>query len=499
MVLASETEASRILTTRIQQWVVPMKLRCLLLAVAFVLQSSLLPAGGAWSSFRGPNGSGVSESGKLPTRFGPEENVHWKTPLPPGHSSPVFSPESIFLTGFSDEAAITLALNRTTGKLRWRSETPRIHRGNLHEANSPASPSPVTDGSNVYVFFQDVGLLSYGAEGKERWRVPLGPFNTPFGIAASPVVAGDHIIQVCDGETGSFIVGVEKNTGRLAWRDERPNVRRGFSTPVLHQPPDGRGLQALVSGTYQLIAYAADSGRRVWWVDGLTWQLKPTPVMDEDSIYVLGWAGGTNKGRKDSSFQEVLALLDEDKDGRISEAEANNSTNPKILKGWKDAEDLDKSGYFEERDWELHVRKRSSINSIQKIRLGGTGNMTEKSAGWKYGKSLPNVPSPLLYRDVIFMVKDGAIVTSLDPASGEVFKQGRSKDAMNRYFASPVGGDGKVYLLSEAGAVSVLSAAPQWEVLQVNLMSEPCYATPALVNGKIYLRTETALYCFKQE
>ena len=475
-----------------------MKLSSLLLSAVFILQSSLLLGEGIWSRFRGPNGSGVSQSGTLPTRFGPDENVVWKTALPPGHSSPVFSGDSIFLTGFGEDEVVTLALNRKTGKIRWRSETAKNRRGNLHEVNSPASPSPVTDGKDVYVFFQDVGLISYDAQGKERWRVQLGPFNTPFGIAASPVLAGNHVVQVCDGESGSFMVAVEKKTGRLAWRDERPNVRRGFSTPVLYQPEDGSGVQVLVPGTYQLIAYSAQSGDRVWWVNGLTWQLKPTPVMDEDSIYVLGWAGGTDKGRKDANFEQVLALLDGDRDGRISKKEADKGTDPKILKGWKDAEDLDGSGYFEERDWELHQRKRTSVNSIQKIRLGGKGNMTEQSAGWKYQKSLPNVPSPLLYQDVIYMVKDGAIVTSLDPSNGEVLKQGRSKEAMNRYFASPVGGDGKVYLLSEAGEVSVLKAAPEWEVLQVNRMGEPCYATPALVDGKIYLRTESALYCFDQ-
>ncbi len=475
-----------------------MKLSFLLFSAAFIFQSSPLSAEGVWSRFRGPNGSGVSQAGTLPTRFGPEEGVLWKTDLPPGHSSPVFSGDSIFLTGFGDDHVITLALNRKTGTVRWRSETPRINRGNLHEVNSPASPSPVTDGSNVYVFFQDVGLLSYDFEGKERWRVPLGPFNTPFGIAASPVLAGNQIIQVCDGESGSFMVAIEKDTGWVSWRDQRPDVRRGFSTPVLYQPEDDGGVQVLVPGTNQLIAYAAQSGEKVWWVDGLTWQMKPTPVMDEDSIYVLGWAGGTNKGRKEANFQQLLALLDKDSDGRISEKEADKGTDPKILKGWKDAEDLDGSGYFEERDWELHQRKRASVNSIQKIRLGGSGNMTKRSSGWKYQKSLPNVPSPLLYQNVIYMVKDGAIVTSLDPSNGEVLKQGRSKEAMNRYFASPVGGDGKVYLLSEAGEVSVLKAAPEWEVLQVNRMGEPCYATPALVDGKIYLRTESALYCFDQ-
>ena len=475
-----------------------MKLSSLLLSAVFILQSSLCLGGEVWSRFRGPNGSGVSQSGNLPTRFGPDENVVWKTALPPGHSSPVFSGDSIFLTGFGDDHVMTLALNRETGTVRWRSETPKIHRGNLHEVNSPASPSPVTDGSNVYVFFQDVGLLSYDSEGRERWRVLLGPFNTPFGIAASPVLAGNHIVQVCDGESGSFMVAVDKDTGRPSWRDERTGVRRGFSTPVLYQPEEDSGIQVLVPGTNRLIAYAAQSGEKVWWVDGLTWQMKPTPVMDEDSIYVLGWAGGTNLGPKDANFQQLLVLLDGDSDGRISKEEADKSTDPRILKGWKDAEDLDGSGFFEERDWELHQRKRTSVNSIQRIRLGGKGNMTEQSASWKYGKSLPNVPSPLLYQDVLYMVKDGAIVTSLDPSNGEVLKQGRSKEAMNRYFASPVGGDGKVYLLSEAGEVSVLKAAPQWEVIQVNRMGEPCYATPALVDGKIYLRTESALYCFDQ-
>ncbi len=475
-----------------------MKLSFLLLSAAFIFQSFPLLGEEAWSRFRGPNGSGVSQSGRLPTKFGPEEGVSWKTDLPPGHSSPVFSGDSIFLTGFGDDQVMTLALDRRTGIVRWKSETPKIHRGNLHEVNSPASPSPVTDGSNVYVFFQDVGLLSYDSKGRERWRVPLGPYNTPFGIAASPVLAGSQIVQVCDGESGSFIVAVDKDTGRLSWRDERPGVRRGFSTPVLYQPEDDSGVQVLVPGTNRLIAYEAQSGQKVWWVDGLTWQMKPTPVMDEDSIYVLGWAGGTNLSRKDANFQQVLVLLDGDSDGRISKEEADKGTDPKILKGWKDVEDLDGSGYFEERDWDLHQRKRTSVNSIQKIRLGGKGNMTVQSAGWRYQKSLPNVPSPLLYQDVIYMVKDGAIVTSLDPSNGEVLKQGRSKEAMSRYFASPVGGDGKVYLVSEAGEVSVLKAAPEWEVLQVNRMGEPCYSTPALVDGKIYLRTESALYCFDQ-
>ena len=122
--------------------------------------------------------------------------------------------------------------------------------------------------------------------------------------------------------------------------------------------------------------------------------------------------------------------------------------------------------------------------------------MTGTARGWQYHKSLPNVPSPLLYERVIYLVKDGGIVTTLDPDTGAVLKQARLTEAMSRYFASPVGGDGKVYLVGENGDVSVLKAGPEWEVLAVNRMGEDCYATPALVDGNVYLRTVNALYCF---
>ena len=451
---------------------------------------------GDWTRFRGPNGSGVSTSQDLPLRFGPRENVRWKTSLPPGHSSPVFSRESIFVTGFHEASLSTTALDRKTGKIRWTRNIARNRKGELHRDNSPASPSPVTDGSNVYVFFQDLGLLAYDARGNELWRVPLGPFNTPFGIGASPVLAGNLVVQVCDGESGSFMVAVDKSTGHVAWRDERPLARRGFSTPVLYRP-EAEELQVLVPGSFQLVAYSAPAGERIWWSRGLTWQMKPTPVMDGDFAYVLGWAGAADPGKQEDviPFEEALGKHDSNTDRKLSKEEAEGAIAADFYRSWHNL-DLDLDGYLGERDWELYRLRRASVNSIQRIRLGGKGDMTVAARGWQYHKSLPNVPSPLLYERVLYLVKDGGIVTTLDPDTGAVFKQGRLKEAMSRYFASPVGGDGKVYLLGENGDVSVLSAAPEWEVLAVNRMGEDCYATPALVDGKVYLRTLSALYCF---
>src|SRR5262245_12308404 len=141
-----------------------------------------------WSQFRGPNGTGVSVTTGLPTEFGPDNNVVLKATLPPGHSSPVLTRNHIFLTAHSAEKEnhklFVICLERQTGKQLWQREVPRSHGGRLQNVNGPASPSPVTDGENVYVFFQEFGMVSYDGSGKERWKLPLGPFNMFYGFGA---------------------------------------------------------------------------------------------------------------------------------------------------------------------------------------------------------------------------------------------------------------------------------------------------------------------------
>jgi outer membrane protein assembly factor BamB len=133
------------------------------------------------------------------------------------------------------------------------------------------------------------------------------------------------------------------------------------------------------------------------------------------------------------------------------------------------------------------------------IRLGGKGDRTEGAFRWRYYKSLPNIPSPLLYNGIVYMVKDGGIVTALDARTGEVVKQGRLREAMDRYFTSPVAAAGYIFMISETGKVSVLKPGADWEVIRVNDMAEEVHATPAILDGRIYLRTASALYCFSQQ
>jgi outer membrane protein assembly factor BamB len=122
--------------------------------------------------------------------------------------------------------------------------------------------------------------------------------------------------------------------------------------------------------------------------------------------------------------------------------------------------------------------------------------MTDTAIKWKYQRPVPQVPSTLLYRGTLFMVNDSGILISFNPATGEVIKQGRLKGAIDKYFASPIGADGKVYLVSQDGTVSVVDAKGEWEILAVNALDDEVFATPAIGDGRIYVRTKSALFAF---
>jgi hypothetical protein len=179
------------------------------------------------------------------------------------------------------------------------------------------------DGTNVYVFFGDFGMLSYGPDGNERWRLPLGPFNSVYGMAASPILAGDRVILPCDQDTHSFMIAVNKSTGRVEWRVDRPEVISGYSTPILHKPKDGP-LEVIVPESFQLSAYSVETGNRVWYVRGLACEMKSIPATDGKVIYINGWGWPENQPGKQirvMPFEEALRKGDVDKDGKLSLAE----------------------------------------------------------------------------------------------------------------------------------------------------------------------------------
>jgi outer membrane protein assembly factor BamB len=138
-------------------------------------------------------------------------------------------------------------------------------------------------------------------------------------------------------------------------------------------------------------------------------------------------------------------------------------------------------------------------NGLLAFRLGGNGDPGHGRLVWKYQRSVPQLPTPLLYRGVLYMINDGGILTTLDPITGAVLKQGRLRNASDQYYASPVAGDGKVYFVSRTGIVSVLRSGGEQQTLYTADLEDEVTATPALADGRIYLRTRDALYCFGEQ
>ena len=445
-----------------------------------------------WTQFRGPNGSGVSPSKDLPEHFDAQKNVVWRTALPLGHSSPVFTIDHIFVTAFEGKTLLTICLGRASGKVLWRRQAPREREEVFEQTNGPASPSPVTDGTNVYVFFGDFGLLSYGPDGNERWRLPLGPFNNVNGHGSSPILADGRLVLICDQDTGSYLLAVDASSGRVLWKTMRPECTRGYATPAVYRPKNGPA-ELIVPGSFEVASYAIETGEKVWWVRGMAWQLKCVPIIDDDRIFVSGWeVGGDQEQRpKIPDFAKMLAEYDKDHDGKLSHSEAP----PGNFSNWFAEIDLNHDGYIEEREWQFYEARTAAENCLVAIRAGGRGDVTKSHVLWRYRKALPNTSSPLLYRGVIYLVRDG-IFTSLNPENGEVFKQARLTGALGRYWSSPVAADGRIFVVSEDGRVVVLRAAPEWEILAVNNLDEDTFATPAILDGRIYVRTRDALYCF---
>jgi outer membrane protein assembly factor BamB len=459
----------------------------------------------AWMQFRGPNGTGVSPSIGLPVEFGPASALIWKTPLPPGHSSPVVTATRIFVTAHTADkenyALSVIGLDRQSGKIAWQRDVPRRQKGRLQNVNGPASPSPVTDGSSVFAFFQDFGLLAYSADGAELWRLPMGPFSAFYGFGASPILVDDAIILAVDQDGGSYLVSVDKKTGTVRWRVDRPGVISGYSTPTVYEPPSGP-KQVVIPESFQLSAYSVADGSRVWWVRGLPCEMKSVASYDREYLYVNGWGFPQNQpGQQVATvpFEDGLKRYDRDGDGFVGRAEVSG-TEPidKVLApsyGF-DAFDLDRNGKLDGKEWDVFRMMMASENGLLAIRLGGRGDMTATAIRWRYQRPVPQVPSTLLYQGSLFMVNDSGILTSFDPATGSVQKQGRLKGAIDKYFASPVGADGKVYLVSQDGTVSVVSAAANWEILGVNALGDEVFATPAIAGGRIYVRTRNTLYAF---
>lgn len=442
---------------------------------------------GEWLQFRGPNGTGVADGFSLPSELGPAKNLAWKTPVPFSRSSPVVTADRIFLTTTEGNKLLTLALDRTTGKVLWRREVVRDRHMAIYKANDGASPTPVSDGRNVYAFFAELGLISYGPDGKERWRLPLGPFNSFYGMAGSPVLAGNTLVLVCDQRTDSYIIAVDARNGKVLWKKSRSNYE-AYSTPGIYKATDG-STQVIVLGSLTVDAYSLDKGERLWWVKNIGSYPKGLPIMGTDMVYVTA-DGGDEPFLP--PFEEALKA-DTNKDQRIQREEMKSQADAYEHFGWLDGNN---DGVIERAEYEFVRNSLTGGHGLTALRPKGQGDLTSTNVAWNLKKSYPSIPAPLIYRGVMYLMKEGGIVTSLDPATGQILKQGRTPNALEEYYASPVAADGKIFVISASGKVTVLRAGAQWEIISTNDLGEEVWATPAIAGSNLYVRTQNALYSF---
>ncbi len=194
------------------------------------------------------------------------------------------------------------------------------------------------------------------------------------------------------------------------------------------------------------------------------------------------------------AYEDSLKKYDKDNDQRIQYDEMKSDPGHQEHFGWIDA---NSDGYVDRAEYDfVRTGTSTSGHGITAVRLGGGGDLTPTNVVWRLKKSYPNIPAPLIYRDVMYLMKEGGIVSSINPATGEVLKMGRTPEALEDYSASPVAGDGKIFMVSASCKVTVLKAGAQWEILATNDLDEECWATPAIAGNSLFIRTRGSLYSF---
>jgi outer membrane protein assembly factor BamB len=421
---------------------------------------------GDWPQWRGPSSNAISDESGLPTRWSAGEHIKWKVPLAGfGASSPIVSGDRVFVTsqqglvpvaqgiqpllarddqdlsrqenpigGRRSKAAdskgeVTLvveAFRKSDGAQLWKfrlqatGEFPQ-----LHEKHNLATPTPVTDGTLVYAWFGNGQIVALDMNGSVVWNRHLGreysSFITPWGHGGSPILYKDMLLLLCDHSESSYILALDKATGKERWKVDRGKGRISHSTPVVIQTPERDEL--IVNSSERIDALNPQNGALLWHADSQRQTPIPSPVFHKGVIYL-------SRGYRNSDF---LA-----------------------------------------------------------IRPGGKGDVSETNILWRASSGASYVPSILYYDGLLYITNEVGIVTCADAETGKTVWRQRLGGI---FFASPVAGDGKVYMVSETGETFVLRAGRTAEILSKNELDERILASPAISNGHLFLRSDGTLFC----
>ena len=466
----------------------------------YLLALALFAAAGSlnaeeWAQFRGPNASGVSASSQpLPATFSTSENVRWSAMLGEGIGSPIISGGRVFATAMAGPKKFAvLAFDAASGKPLWKQELDTGELPTIMPPNTHASSTPASDGERVYVYFSTLGMLAFDAEsGKQLWRRPIEqPFYLMgWGAAMSPIVHGDLVFYNQDDDLSPFLLALDKHTGEVRWRTERPEMLAGYAVPVICEA-EGR-TDLVVAGSGKMQGYDPASGQLRWTCNTLLRTIMTTPVVKDGVIYIAVQSHG------DADRLLKFALLewkDTNQDAKLSKTEIPQAFWDKFEKG-----DADNDGFLVDQEiddaFQNPDNRVGGGSHIQAIRGGGSGDVTKTHVLWNVDSKAPsNIASPLVVDDRLFLVKKGGLSSCFETSSGKsIYGLSRIRNLGN-YYASPIAGDGKIFVTGENGFIVVLADEPELKILSKNDMGETCIATPAIANGCLFIRTVRKLYC----
>jgi outer membrane protein assembly factor BamB len=487
---------------------------------AVLIATALLPISGApannapcWPQFRGVNCSGVAAEGQdPPVEFGPEQSVFWKTPLPRGHSSPCIWADHIFVTGYDNDKGElqVFCIRRSDGSILWSRIVPAKEIEKVHSISSPANATLAADGERVYVYFGSYGLLCYDFSGRPQWSVPMPIPKIRFGTGTSPRVVGEFVVLSRDEENDPHLLAVDRRTGKTIWKQPQPPASElgatSYSTPIVW------GTQLVVHRFGEVVAYNVTDGTRLWWINAAT-QGTSTPVIGQDTLFVGMWGnlGEPELRVKVPDFDTVVAQHDTDGDRRISRTEFPGdlmlSRRPEVsevfggqiyLKAFFGRVDKNKDGLIDNVEWKemsallLVLSKDHGLTAIRSL---GNGDVTATHVLWQEKINVPEVPSPLYYEGRVYMINNGGIASCMDAGNGKLLYRERL-GAGGPYYSSPICAGGRIYIASGPGVVVVLEAGDALRVLARNNLKEQIFATPAVVDNKLYVRTVALMYAF---
>jgi outer membrane protein assembly factor BamB len=453
-----------------------------------------------WPQFRGPGGSAVADGQKPPVHFGPKKNVKWKVPAPSGMSSPVIAEDKLIITALDGGKLYTIAYDRANGKEVWRAQAPAKKLEAYHKTEgSPAASTPATDGKRIVSYFGSCGLFCYDLYGKELWKLelPTAVMAGKFGTGVSPILADDTVVLVRDVTNDGKIIAIDATTGKIKWEKKRQSPV-SYGTPVVWDTPSGK--QVVAPGHGKLIAYDLKTGAEKWFVAGMPSGCVSSPAIADGTLFFAGGSPGdaTDKDFKMPTFDELLKFMDKDGDGAISKAEAEKSP----FKDYFDNQDANGDGKITRDEWDAMIKfMAEGQNSAFAVKAGGKGDVTKSHVLWRKTKGLPYVPSAVVYRGQYVMVRDGGLVTAYDAKTGDPLYSQRVASE-GRFYASPVGANGYIYLTClDDGAVIVLKAGePKPEVAAKNPgLGERVSATPAIADDTLYVRSAGHLWAFAEK